>query len=327
MDAVAERKLEEFRSDFEAVTGEPFFHFFCPILFRDENVPLCRAHFVNRVFPEASNRWTIQRADVDNFFGRVFEADFTDIQYHPNKPIEQFFIDPGLSRRFRPRILMGGQDVQYFVPSGPVPTQFTEILLGGPSGEVRLGLKLEPDLAQAQSEIGCTVAVERDLRIPAVASLLKAAHLTLFHLLGYRYALSPAGILLGFDILGEFFLRSEALKKADVIERASRHFGQFSRMVRPVASEASSIRGTIEDGFVLVCFSEPGVPWAFVVFIRTGDDLHAVLAPAFDGTSGAAQFVGFLRGAYGRFAAHRSRFAGNKWEVSQIAEDVIWPVD
>jgi hypothetical protein len=72
-------ELERLRGDFAAVSGEAFNHFYCPILFRDESAPLCKGHVVNKAFRDAPKRWTVQRRDVDNFFGERFEADFTSL--------------------------------------------------------------------------------------------------------------------------------------------------------------------------------------------------------------------------------------------------------
>jgi len=75
MSADFQAKLEKLRSDYHQVRGAPFSHFFCPVLFSDEDVPLCKAHIVNLVFPDSSRIWTVQRKDVDNFYGSTFEAD------------------------------------------------------------------------------------------------------------------------------------------------------------------------------------------------------------------------------------------------------------
>lgn len=74
-------KLEKFRVNYTQITGQPFTHFFCPILFRDDNVPFSQAHIINYAFPNSSRSWTVQRSDVDNFYGSNFEADFISIQY------------------------------------------------------------------------------------------------------------------------------------------------------------------------------------------------------------------------------------------------------
>ena len=58
MDHEVEHKLETLRSDYQEVTEKPFLNFFCPMLFRDEDVALCRAHIVNSAFPDSCRRWT-----------------------------------------------------------------------------------------------------------------------------------------------------------------------------------------------------------------------------------------------------------------------------
>src|SRR6266496_2313343 len=81
MNHAVQQKLERLRSDYREVAGKPFSHFFCPMLFRDEDVGICRAHIVNATFPGSCRNWTVQRADVDSFYGYAFESDFVDIQY------------------------------------------------------------------------------------------------------------------------------------------------------------------------------------------------------------------------------------------------------
>lgn len=48
MDDSGMAKLERMREDFQGVTGKPFSWSYCPILFRDEEVDLCKAHIVNK---------------------------------------------------------------------------------------------------------------------------------------------------------------------------------------------------------------------------------------------------------------------------------------
>ena len=48
------------------------------------------------------------------------------------------------------------------------------------------------------------VEISRDVRVPMLVSVIKAAHLTLFAMHGYNYALSSSGIFVGQQILGEF---------------------------------------------------------------------------------------------------------------------------
>lgn len=74
MDRGFQSKLERLRSDYADVVGRPFEFFYCPILHRDESTDLCRAHLINRAFQGSSNKWTIQRADIDNFYGSRIEG-------------------------------------------------------------------------------------------------------------------------------------------------------------------------------------------------------------------------------------------------------------
>lgn len=97
-----QRKLEALRTDFAAVAGAPFHNFYCPILFADDLTEICRAHLVNQAFSETSRRWTVQRKDVDNFYGTSFEADFVELK-ESYSPIETLIAN-GLSGRHRPEI-------------------------------------------------------------------------------------------------------------------------------------------------------------------------------------------------------------------------------
>jgi hypothetical protein len=325
MDSATGQKLDELRSDYQAVVGSPFSHFYCPIVLQDEDVDLCRAHIVNRAFPESSRNWTVQRTDVDSFYGRIFEGDFVDIQYRGKQSPDQIIVDPDLSKKLRPKILLGGEVVQHFVARGPVPDRFTEAVVGGPSGAIRLGLKIHPDDASAAMSKGCEILIEIDIRLPALVSLLKAAHLTLFEMLGYRYALSAGGSFLGRTVLGDFFLQNRDLSKADILKNAASHFREFANMVRPVLSPATTVQGTVTDRFLFVCHCEAQTPWALIVFIRTSDLLHAVLVPVFEVPSAAARFVTFLRGEGGPIQANRCRFEDDKWLAAKQPETLMWP--
>ena len=73
MDKELAKRIEDNRADYRLVKGEPFDHFFCPILMRDEPAEMCRGHIENNAF--AGKIWIPQRRDVDNFYGSVAEAD------------------------------------------------------------------------------------------------------------------------------------------------------------------------------------------------------------------------------------------------------------
>jgi hypothetical protein len=56
------------------------------------------------------------------------------------------------------------------------------------------------------------IETKKDLRIPTFVSLIKAAHLSMFSLFGYRYALTYAGRFIGEDILGKFYRANDEVK-------------------------------------------------------------------------------------------------------------------
>lgn len=324
MNTETRRKLANLRTDFESVTGSSFNHFYCPFLYRDEEVPVCKGHIVNYGFSNSSRRWTVQRADVDHFFGAFFESDFLGIQYREGVTPAQVLLNKELSKRYPPQILVNGKPVEHFMARGPVPPQFSEVVIQGTGKEVRLGLKIHPAELIASSVTTWEIEIAKDVRLAALVSLLKAAHLTLFDMLGYRYALSAGGYFLGFTALGDFFLKNAASDKANVLRIADRHFRQFVHMVRPVGSEAPGLKGTVVDRLVYLCKTSHATPWAFVVFVRTSRSLHAVLCPVFEQADAIVRFLQFLENTNEHIEAFPCEFRGDKWAVSKKSLTLNW---
>src|ERR1043166_6515008 len=137
-------KLEELRADYSEVKGQPFSHFYCPILFRDEDKPLCKAHIINQAFDDSARATTVQRADVDSFYGSRFESDFLDIQSYKKRSMAEIVTDKTLSRRFASKIWLEDKRVEFFFGSEGIPTQFTSINLEKTRPSVPFGLKMHP---------------------------------------------------------------------------------------------------------------------------------------------------------------------------------------
>ena len=202
-------RLERHRADHEDVTGKPFEHFFCPILFADEPVELMRGHVINEAIRGSSKAWVIQRKDIDGFFGGFFEGDFELHQYMVRATQLDYFTNPKLFSAVRPKIFYGGHEVQYFLRLGkdrykppPEGFQLVEFEVGGQIVEMNVKATNEQMVANSSQ---WTIETEKDLRIPAFVSLIKAAHLSLFSMFGYRHALSQAGRFIGEHILGRFY--------------------------------------------------------------------------------------------------------------------------
>jgi hypothetical protein len=326
-------KLAKLRTDYIAVTGRPFEHFYCPILFRDEDTPLCQAHVINEGFRDSARRWTIQRADLDAFYGTYLEADFLAIQERGKHELSHILVDNRLRRQLRPKLLLDGKPLEYYAAHGAIPSTFTELQVDrGPDTQpARLALKLDPSEALRRLSGKLEIEVKMDVRVSALGALLKAAHLTLFELQGYRYALSAGGHFLGFDVLGRFYLAhvgagklgSKRLKER-IRSSAAEHFGEFVNLVRPVTAWPKEITGTISDRFVYMCLGSP-LPWGIITFIRTADVMHAVLVPVMEDAEAGARFVRFLQEPTSSIEVKLARFCWDHWEISPTATRFQWP--
>ena len=327
--AKIKRKIEELRSDYTRIAGKPFSHFYCPILFKDEDVPLCQAHIVNKAFAGSSKAWTVQCEDVDNFYGSNFEADFELLQYpkSQSKTTADIFMDKALHKKFDPKILVEGIETGYFIAQRSVPQQFTPIEFEKDGQSIIVGLKMAPDAVIAASEGEWELDVSKDIRIAALVSLIKAAHLTLFDVLGYRYVLSAAGEFVGRQILGEFYSQNSGKPKANVLQNAVLFFREFANMVRPVLSSGFDFQGSITDKMFLICWGSSGNAWAIIVFIRTGTLLHAVMLPVYDRADMVSTYIDFLRNQRDSISVALCRYEKGQehWKINKEPTRLEWP--
>jgi len=318
-------KLEELRADYSAVKGDPFSHFYCPILFADEDKPLCKAHIINQAFSDSAQAATVQRADVDNFYGSRFESDFIDVQRYRKRSTAEIVTDKNLSKRFSSKIFLEDKPVDFFFTADRIPAQFTSINLGEEELSVPFGLKMHPTEVIAAQGKRWEIEVSRDVRIPMLVSVIKAAHLTLFETLGYRYALSLAGYFVGREILGKFFLQNQDRRKADVVKNAVPYFREFANMVRPVISCPFESKGTVIDKTFLMCMGNSGSAWAFIVLVKTAHLIHGVLLPVFEQVEQSVTYLEFLRNENSAMQVATCWFKGDRWEISQNTIPLLWP--
>ena len=319
------KKSAVLAEDYLSVTGRLMRHFYCPILYRDESVPLSRGHIVNQAFPNASRRWTVQRTDVESFFGTLFESEFTVMKERGKHRPDDVLADRVLSRRLQPQLLVDDAPVEHYLPVGDVPATHSELELrrdGLPP--VRLALKIAPSELLDSLDKEWTIAIQRDVRLQALVSILKAAHLTLFELAGYKYALSAGGHFLGHTILGTFVDTHLGAPRATALENARAHFPEFVNLVRPLIEAPEELKGTISDGYVYLCTGTP-VAWGVMVFVRVGTQMHAVITPILEDDESAARFVRFLKLRLARFEVRLARFAGDRWEVAKDSRFIDWP--
>jgi hypothetical protein len=288
------RRLEELRNDFAEQTGHRFEHFYCPILRRDEPSPLCRGHIVPDAF-DTCGKWLPQRQDVDNFYGSVAEADFVRVVEDRGKRLPDLWLDPTLRKRHRPKIQFHGKPLGHYFPemvssrSGQVPVEVVDDRTGTIHN---VALRITLDEARSLDGKDVQLVVDRDYRPAVIASVLKAAHLTLFGMLGYRYVFSPPGIYLA-DILAAFFLEENNRARTEVLNALARYFLPLARMAAamPVASE--TYRGTVFDNRLIGCVGASGRIFATGVIVPAAGDMFCVFLPTY-GSVEVETYFGFL---------------------------------
>jgi len=325
MNTKVESKLEKLRADYAQIKGQPFIHFYCPILFKDEDVPLCEGHIINKAFRNTSRTWTVQRKDTDSFYGSRFESDFTAIEYYTeNLSPDKVLVDKKLSKKFNPKILVDDELVDYYVAQDDIPKHFTGVGIDNDGEIVRLALKLPPEDVSAAVDQNWELEVSKDVKIPALVSLIKSAHLTLFGIMGYRYAFSLGGNFVGRDILGKFFLDNCDRSKSAVVENASTFFREYVHMVRPIQFNGLNLQGTITDRQAFACRSG-NYFWALIAFIKTSQMLHAVMLPVFDQPDAVVTFLNFLKNENESVEVMPCRYEQGEWEISRERIQTIWP--
>lgn len=320
---IQQTELDELNADYAQIKGQAFSYFFCPILFRDEDVELCKAHIINQAFPSAPSDWTVQRADVDNFYGAYFESEFIAVQYN-SRTRDDILVDKKLSKLFKPQIFVDDKPVNYFRAKGEVPNEFTRLDLDNNGQITKLGLKISPKDFVNAKESKWEIAVSKDVRVSAVVSLIKAAHLTLFKMLGYRYAFSSGGYFVGRNILGEFFLQNQGKTKKEILENAHPFFKEFAHMVRPLHSSEITFQGTVSDNQLLLCQKHGDIAWATIVFVKTAQTINAVLLPFFDQPEAVDKYFRFLKDENETIEVVLMQFEQEQFKLLR-ATTVIWP--
>lgn len=326
MNADLKSKLESLRNDFRNVKGYCFSHFFCPILYKDEDVQLCKGHIVNKRFPNSSRTWTVQRGDVDSFYGRYFEADFMAILYKEHGFSDELLTDKTLSKRYLPTILVENEPVEYFRIKGPIPENFTPIGFETNGKTVLFGFKIHPDDFDGLIDKHWKFEISKDLKLPALISLIKSAHLTMFELVGYDYALSDGGIVIGQHILGEFFVQNLGKTKSEILTNAISFFPKYENLVRPIISDNFSLKGTITDRYLYLCQGDSQFPRSFIVLVKTSNQFHAILIPIIDATNSYEKFLGFLQTDKDfEVEAQICQFNFDHWDIGKNTFRMVWP--
>jgi hypothetical protein len=285
-DSELARRIEELSHDYEALSGRPWEHFYCPILRIDEVTDICKGHVVPKAF-RCCSAWVPQRKDVDNFFGTIAEAAFVDVVSDRKKDVLSIWLDRDLANRHRPRIESEGKPLDCYFPK-----QFKAI-----PGQTRFKLVDENDVHLCDVVVKLTegestallnkqveLVVDRDYRPAVIASLLKAAHLTLFKMFGYRHVFSLCGSFVA-DILREFFESSNDKSRNEIEHALGGFFRQFESMIVPLVADDGFLGGTAVDGRILACVGSTKGFFAIGITVKAGSDKFCVFLPNDDGST------------------------------------------
>ncbi len=293
--AEIDNELSWLRIDYSKNGGDsrPFRYFFCPILWKDEPATLCQGHIVNQSIPSSNNAWVIQRADVDSFYGTIAEAQFTTIVNAEGVNVDKLIANPQLRKKIPFKVAVNGKDYAHYEVFDNVATDHpTVTILDGETEFLKIALKTSGE--QLPDSAWLELRVERDYIPEATASLLKAAHLTMFSVFGYQYVFSAAGQYLA-RILREFFLDYKSKPRREQLEGLGRYFLEHSGMIIPLAGYSEDlVRGSIEDKRFLFCSGSSGRFFAQGVLIKTGRSMSIVLLPP-DHAESMDTYIIFIR--------------------------------
>lgn len=275
------REKAKLLQSFKEANGGSFNHFFCPMLWADEDVELLRGHVFNQSFGEAKEGKTVlQRCDTDQFFAKHFEDDVISFVESLQLSKDEF-----LKSKY-------ARDIEVYVDNVPQKT-FVHKGQGLPLdkyGLVPVGDSLVLAVEYPDKELKdkfytgkAMIRHIRDWRITNHVTVLKAAHLTLFHIFKYKYGLSTAGDFLGRRVLGAFYQSAKHLKSNDEVRQAAKEFFTgYIDLVRPLLGIYSdSLELSINRNRFFFIVDDTNEAFALGVVVKTGRMYQMVIVPNF----------------------------------------------
>ena len=184
--------LDALLADFAVCAGYRPSSFLCPILLEESpGIELIDGHILPQSLRTASRAVVLQRKDVDNFFGHTVEAELVgfvnSVTYTKSEFLERAKGVSIVSETAGP--------LNLFTPSPKSSPPFPRIGLRDSKGQTIASPHVKGTLDDLGGSSGTAeVRGSMSFHKPSIdASMLKAAHLALFRLAGYQWALSAAG--------------------------------------------------------------------------------------------------------------------------------------
>jgi hypothetical protein len=327
-----ERQLPSLREDCRRVIGTPFKHFLCPILLEDEPVPLCMGHIINEACPNSFSGCVVQRSDIDGFYGSLVESDFTtNIQARSVGGLEKALRDPAMRKKLGPKLTVDGEELEYYeYREADVPGHTPINVHIGEGEPLRLVVKKTQEELDALMDKKLEISVGKDCRLSAVVTLVKAAFLTLFRLLGYSYAVSPEGRRIGQHMLGQFYREHGSNNGRKKIRKARREapafFEPFVNIMRLVDwFDGRQSLGTVEDKRGMACMTASGKIFGLKIFVRTDIFFGAVLMPFYEEAEGEAAYNEFLQSDSPMLLVRECEFEDMRLQIGTQSKESFWP--
>lgn len=250
--------LEAYLADFASCASYRPTDFFCPILLEESPcVELIDGHVLPQSLRTASRATVLQRKDVDNFFGHTVEAELVgfvnSVAYTKSEFLERAKGVSIVSETAGPLAL--------FTPNPKSSPPFPRIGLRDSKGQTIATPHVKGTLddlggSSGMAEVQGTMSFHK----PSIdAAMLKAAHLALFKLAGYQWALSAAGQYASKPL--RQFVRSSG-SRSDV----EAMFGGFSSAFHVILSPSFPF-DTLADSKVILHdkLSDPGQADPFAI--------------------------------------------------------------
>jgi hypothetical protein len=212
--------------------------------------------------------------------------------------------DPKLRRKLDPTVEMDGKPCEVYFPpkdNPPVPGH-TQVTIRSDGKDIcDMSIKAT-EIENAKFE----VVTERDFRSPVVASILKAAHLTMFRMLGYKYVFSTSGDYAA-HILREFFLtyRTRESRKGKYVDE---YFWQHHTMVAPIRPVGDAFLGTKTDNKLISCYDTHDHVFTYGVIVKAGTDMFCVFLPTGIGST-INTYISFLNKPPSAISTRTTRFS------------------
>jgi hypothetical protein len=146
-----EQTISQMQSDYMHVTGKPFDHFYCPLLFKDEEVPLCMGHVISKTLPNCCRYKVVQRADIDNWYGSLSEGEYGTVKEILAGGLREVVFNNDLNKKVRPTIRMGNKEYEtYRYREGKASPNHVRIELRPEDGSEVVRLVLVKDRAEME---------------------------------------------------------------------------------------------------------------------------------------------------------------------------------